>query len=193
MDIDRAESDGVVLGLRLNPVPSWIFGVNYTYTNSRKYSAASSAWSRNVQLPYNKLNLNATWLIREASLSADGYWVDGTRLRWNGLDKMDSYFKLDLACRIPQNNNFTWTLRITNLLDEDYYEAMGYREAGFGAFRCGGDTDSQQGDRLCFPVPPPPAGILGIGECDAAGLDRRNTGARSERAGRTDTRHLGAD
>jgi len=134
MNVDRAESDGVELGLRLAPAPSWIFGFNYTYTDSRKYSAASGTWSRNVQLPYNKLNLNLTWLFKKASLSADGYWVDGTRLRWNGLDKMDSYFKLDLACRIPQNNNFTWTLRITNLLDEDYCEAMGYKEAGFGAF-----------------------------------------------------------
>lgn len=134
MNIDRAESDGVELGLRLTPDPNWIFGFNYTYTDSRKYSSASGAWSRNVQLPYNKLNLNATWLFRGASLSVDGYWVDGSRLRWNGLDKMDGYFKLDLASRIPQKNNLIWTLRITNLFDTDYYEGMGYKEAGFGAF-----------------------------------------------------------
>ena len=134
MNIDRAQSDGVELGLRLNPGPNWIFGFNYTYTDSRKYSSASGTWSRNVQLPYNKFNLNATWLFRGASLSVDGYWVDDTRLRWNGLDKMESYFKLDLAGRIPQNKNFIWTFRATNLFNEDYYEGMAYREAGLCAF-----------------------------------------------------------
>jgi len=134
MNVDRARSDGAELGFRLAPAPSWIFNFNYTYTDSRKYSSASSAWSRNVQIPFNKLNLNATWLFRGVSVSADGYWVDGTRLRWNGLDRMESYFKLDLAGRIPQNKNFTWTVRITNLFGKDYYEGMGYREAGFGAF-----------------------------------------------------------
>ncbi|MFH1071102.1 MAG: TonB-dependent receptor [Candidatus Glassbacteria bacterium] len=129
---DKAESRGLEAGLGLKPHPNWKFGVNYTYTDSRKKSGG--LWSRNVQLPYNKVNLNAAFLYRSCSLSLDGYWVDGSRLRWNGLDRADSYFKLDLTGLFPVCENFTLTFRARNLLDEDYVEEIGYREPGRTVF-----------------------------------------------------------
>jgi len=134
MNFDRAESKGLEASIEARPHPGWRFGLNYTYTDSRKYDSANGRWSRNVQLPFNKLNLNLTWLFRKNSVSLDGYWVDSSRLRWNGVDRMDSYFKLDLTGRIRLYKHFTGTLRLLNLFDKDYYEAMGYKEAGFGAF-----------------------------------------------------------
>ncbi|MEA2063033.1 MAG: TonB-dependent receptor, partial [Gemmatimonadota bacterium] len=128
-NFDEAESKGVEAALSVKPHRNWRFGLNYTYTDSRKYDKGKDAWSRNVQLPFNKFNLNATWLYKEASVSLDGYWVDDSRLRWNGIDRMDSYFKLDLTGRAPLGRHFAGTLRLRNILDKDYYEGMGYRVA----------------------------------------------------------------
>ena len=134
MNFDKAESKGIEAVMKLRPYRNWRFGFNYTYTDSRKLDKATHTWSRNVQLPFNKLNLNATWMNRRTSVSLDGYLVDGSRLRWNGVDRMDSYFKLDLTGRFPLNKQFTGTVRLLNLLDEDYFEGMGYREAGIGVY-----------------------------------------------------------
>jgi len=134
MNFDQAKSDGLEAVIELKPSPSWIFGLNYTYTDSRKFDAAAGIWSRNVQLPFNKFNLNLTYLYKGASVSVDGYWVDGTRLRWNGVHKMDSYLKLDLTSRIPLGGHVTATLKFRNLLDQDYQEAVGYLESGITAF-----------------------------------------------------------
>ncbi|MEA1996812.1 MAG: TonB-dependent receptor, partial [Gemmatimonadota bacterium] len=133
-NFDEAESKGIEFTLDARPHENWRLGFNYTYTDSRKFDTAAAKWSRNVLLPFNKLNLNLTWLYREGSVSVDGYWVDDTRLRWNGVDKMDSYFKMDLTGRIPFHKKFTGTLRVRNLFDKDYYEGMGIREAGIGIF-----------------------------------------------------------
>jgi len=134
LNFNKAESDGLEALLELRPHPDWKVGFNYTYTDSRKYDASLGKWSRNVQIPYNKFNLNLTYLYRGATLSLDGYWVDGNRLRWNGVEKMESYFKLDFTARLPLGGPAVGTLRIRNLLDADYVEAVGYREAGINAF-----------------------------------------------------------
>jgi len=133
-NFDEAESKGLEAVIELRPHRNWRFGFNYTYTDSRRYDAAREKWSRNVQLPFNKFNLNTTYSYRRASVSVDGYYVDDSRLRWNGVDKMDSYFKLDLTGRIPLHKHFTGTLRVVNLFDKDYFEGMGFKEAGIGAY-----------------------------------------------------------
>lgn len=134
-NFSKAESRGLEAELKLRLSPGWLTGFNYTYTDSRKYDRSVARWSRNVQLPYNKFNLNLTWLDGAGtSVSADGYWVDDSRLRWNGIEKMDGYFKLDLTARKTLGERFTGTLSLRNILDRDYFEGMGYREAGFNAF-----------------------------------------------------------
>ena len=131
---DGAESDGVEVGISAIPYPNWRFGLNYTYTDSHRFIAADNANTRMVQVPYNKFNLNATWLCKGASVSVDGYWVDGTRLRWNLTDKLDSYFKLDLTARVPITAKVELGLRVRNLFDEDYNESYGMKETGITAY-----------------------------------------------------------
>ncbi len=131
---DQARSNGVEVGISAAPHPNWRFALNYTYTDSRKFIKADNAWSRMVQVPYNKFNINATWLCGGASVSMDGYWVDGTRLRWNLTDKLGSYFKLDLTTRAPVSEHFELSLRVRNLFDKDYNESYGMREAGITAY-----------------------------------------------------------
>ena len=134
LNVDRLRSDGLEAGVDFKPFANWLFGFNYTYTDSRKYSSSTGAWSRNIQLPFNKLNLNATYLYRGASFSLDGYALDNSSLRWNGIDKAKGYFKLDLTSRVPLHGHLTASLRLQNLLDADYVESIGFREAGFTAF-----------------------------------------------------------
>ncbi|MFC1614443.1 TonB-dependent receptor plug domain-containing protein [Gemmatimonadota bacterium] len=133
LNYDKAKTKGLEAQVQVIPHRNWRIGLNYTYTDSRKKNGGEEHWSRNVQLPYNKLNLNLTYARKRASVSVDGYWVDDSRLRWNGIDRMGSYLKLDLAGRVPLHKSFTVTLRLLNLLDEDYFEGMGYKEAGIGA------------------------------------------------------------
>ncbi len=131
---DKVESDGVELGISAAPHPNWLLGVNYTYTDSRKYVTANDAWTRMVHIPFNKFNLNATWLYKGATVSVDGYWVDDTRLRSNGADKIDSYFRMDLTARAPITKKIDLSLRVRNLFDEDYNESYGMKEAGICAY-----------------------------------------------------------
>ncbi len=131
---DEARSDGVELGISAAPYQNWRFGLNYTYTDSRKYVQSDDKWSRMVLVPLNKFNLNATWLFRGATVSADGYWVDDTRLRWNLADRLDSYFRLDLTARTPVTKRIDLSLRVRNLLDKDYNESYGMKEAGVSAY-----------------------------------------------------------
>ena len=126
---DKAVSDGVEMGVIAAPLPNWQFGFNYTYTDSRRFAVDNTS-KRMVQVPYNKFNLNATWLYKGATVSVDGYWVDGSRLRWNLTDKIDSYFRLDLTARTPITKKIDLSLRVRNLLDEDYNESYGMKEAG---------------------------------------------------------------
>jgi vitamin B12 transporter len=134
LNFDKAESRGLEAVIEMRPLTEWKVGFNYTYTDSRKYDRASGRWSRIVQVPYNKFNLGLSWQRGGNSVSLDSYWVDGSRLRWNGIDKMAGYFKLDLTARKPLTSQFTATLRVRNLLDRDYFENMGYREAGITAY-----------------------------------------------------------
>lgn len=135
MNVDKLNSRGVELELKVHPLPQWQAAFNYTYTESWKLNHSAGVWSRNVQLPRNKFNLNLAWLHpKGGSIALDGYWVDGSRLRWNGIEKTDGYFKLDLTGRCPLGRGFTGTLALRNILDEDYFESLGYREAGFQAF-----------------------------------------------------------
>ncbi len=134
-NFDKLNSRGVEFEFKAHPLPQWQGSFNYTYTESWKYDKSADLWSRNIQLPRNKFNLNLTWLHpKGGSVSLDGYWVDGSRLRWNGLEKVDSYFKLDLTGRCPLGRGFTGSLALRNVLDEDYFESLGYREAGFQAY-----------------------------------------------------------
>ena len=133
-NFDKARSEGVEASLELKPHPGWIFTFNYTYTDSRKFEQANKKWSRNVEIPFNKFNVSLAYLYREGSVSLDGYWVDKTRLRWNGIDRMDSYFRLDLNSRLPLGPYTVLSLRLQNILDKNYQEEIGYREAGFSAF-----------------------------------------------------------
>ncbi len=134
LNYDRAESDGIEALVELRPTADLILDLNYTYTDSRRFDVGQGLWSRQVQLPYNKWNLSLTWLHRGASFTLDSYLVDGNRLRWNGVDRMDSYFKLDFNTRVPVSRHALLTLRLENLTDEKYSEEVGYHEKGLAAY-----------------------------------------------------------
>ncbi|MBW7997055.1 MAG: TonB-dependent receptor [Candidatus Glassbacteria bacterium] len=134
VNADEARSDGVEVSITTALRPDWLVGLNYTYTDSRKYVKADDSWSRMIQVPYNKFNLNLTWLYRDCSLSVDCYWVDDTRLRWNNIDRLDSYFKLDLTARAPLGEHLEFSFRVRNMLDEDYWESYGMLEPGVAVF-----------------------------------------------------------
>ena len=132
VNADQAVSHGVEVGFGLKPSRYFKSNLNYTYTDSRKKSSGLS--SRNIQVPYNKINLNGTFLFLSCSLSLDGAWVDSSRLRWNGIDLADGYFLLGCSGRFPAGDNVTVTVRAQNLLDQDYVEVIGYREPGVTVF-----------------------------------------------------------
>ena len=134
INADKAESKGVEATIAVYPHENWSISANYTYTDSRVLNEVSDIWSRQVQVPYNKLNLNLTYSNGRGSVSLDSYLVDDSRLRWNKLDSMDSYTKVDITGRLNVNETMTGILKLRNIFDVDYYETWGQKETGAAVY-----------------------------------------------------------
>ena len=134
INVDEAESKGIEATIAIYPYDNLSVSVNYTYTDSRVFDQSLDVWSRQVQVPYNKLNLNLTYSNARGSISLDSYFVDDSRLRWNKVNRMDSYTKIDITGRLNVNDTLTGIIKLRNILDEDYYETWGQKETGLAAY-----------------------------------------------------------
>jgi vitamin B12 transporter len=133
-NIGRAETDGVEVEARVMPAQGLVLGANYTYTDTENLDTGEELLRRprnrfSFFMGYNRvkrlrLRMDAVYTgVREdmdfstfpaARVALDGYTLIGLSATYKLTDKLLAYLKL------------------TNILDENYEEVLGYGTEGFG-------------------------------------------------------------
>jgi outer membrane cobalamin receptor len=108
---------------------------NYTHTDASN-RAVGADWVRTVQIASHKGNVGLNFRTERLTFGTNAYY-SGPRLRWAGDMETDGYLRLDISGRFQVSKGLAMSLRVENLLDDDYLEELGYAETGryaiFGA------------------------------------------------------------
>lgn len=134
-NVGRARTEGLELSAELEPLDWLLFYVNYTFTDTEDESTgrelprfARHRWSAGVTAtPLPRLSVFAQSYVVSRQL-------DNIQNRHNpGYYRIDVGGTVRLVQRVGRLEGVDLTLRIQNLTDQNYSEAIGFRALGFAA------------------------------------------------------------
>jgi len=143
VNIARARSQGVEVGLQITPIDNLRFRANHTYLDTEDKETGEELTGRsrnrwNFNLCYRfleRLHLNLDLNLTSSQFYEEG--LDIVDVNGNLLEgRNPGYSKLDvaLAYDLPAKSRYTKNLqlfgRIDNLFDEDYHEVKGFPAPG---------------------------------------------------------------
>lgn len=107
--------------------------LDYTYTDAHNAILNQALLRR----PKHKISLDARWqamdeLLLDASLTYVGSWADGSRDFSIPRLNAPGYTLVNLAATYQLDENFAFTGRLTNLLDQTYQNPTGFQAPGLG-------------------------------------------------------------
>ena len=135
VNIGRAETDGVEAFAAWQVLPTLNLRADYTFTEANDEILNQELLRR----PKHKATLNAEWqatekLSLDADLLAVSSWIDGNRAFTIERLTAPGYFTADISANYRITDNFSLYGRITNLLDANYQEPVGFLRPGRGVF-----------------------------------------------------------
>ena len=134
VNIGRAQTQGVEVGLTLRPSDAFSVGVNYTYTDAANLDTHGQLLRR----PRNKVGLDVSYRYsRKGDVTLSGVY-NGNRADYDpisgNLGRVGGYTLLNLSTSYRLTDNLTLTARIDNLLNQHYEEVAGFGTEGIGAY-----------------------------------------------------------
>jgi vitamin B12 transporter len=137
-NVNRATTDGVEVGLKVQPLPNLVLNGYYTYLNA----VNDVTQMRLLRRPRNTVNFTGTWKpIEPLTLTLGGDWIvgreDADALTGAQVDAPD-YFILRASATYRINEHVSIWIRGENLTDRNYQPALGFLApsiAGYGGIR----------------------------------------------------------
>ena len=137
-NINRATTDGVEVGLKVQPLSNLVLNGYYTYLNA----VNDVTQMRLLRRPRNTVNFTGTWKpVAPLTLTLGGDWIvgreDAAALTGAQVDAPD-YFVLRASATYQINEHVSVWLRGENLTDRNYQPALGFLApsiAGYGGVR----------------------------------------------------------
>jgi vitamin B12 transporter len=135
---NHVTTDGVEIGLKIQPISTLSINVNYTYLDA----VNDSTQMRLVRRPRNSLIASGTWNpIDPLTLTLGGTWVVG-REDLNALtgvqENAPDYFVVRASANYRINDTVSLWVRGENLTDRNYQPALGFLApsiAGYGGIK----------------------------------------------------------
>ncbi len=138
-NVGRAKTEGIEFSLQYSPLPNLNISGNYTYQEAENKDTGTplrrpeNIWNFNAFYQYQeKLDINLDInIVGEKFHDFDFILTDGTELE----GPLEGYQKIDLALsyltrRWSYTNELKFFAKINNLLDQEYFEAKGFRAPG---------------------------------------------------------------
>jgi vitamin B12 transporter len=138
-NIGKATTEGVEVGIKLQPLDTVTLNLDYTYLNA----VNDSTYTRLVRRPRNSFVFSGTWMpIPALTFTLGGNWVVGREdinydPPYNQIDAPD-YFTLRASATYRINDTVSIWVRGENLTDRNYQPALGYYAtsiAGYGGIK----------------------------------------------------------
>jgi vitamin B12 transporter len=134
-NVDRATTDGVEIGLKVNPISTIAVNLGYTYLNATD----DETQMRLVRRPRNTLVFSGTWNpIPALTFTLGGNWILGRQdievVSPYGQEDAPDYFVLRASANYRLNDHVTLWLRGENLTDHSYQPVLGYYAASIAAY-----------------------------------------------------------
>ncbi len=125
-NIGDAVVNGVEFNINYKLLESLGLNTNYTYTNNKETA---------IRIPKHKINGGINYEIKGTNLSLNYQYVsdrDDTDFRNFPYESvpLESYSLLDFSANQKLNDNVKLFLGVTNILNEDYQEILGYTTLG---------------------------------------------------------------
>ncbi|MGQ3678069.1 TonB-dependent receptor plug domain-containing protein [Tenacibaculum discolor] len=125
-NIGDAVVNGVEFNVNYKLLESLGLNTNYTYTNNKETA---------IRIPKHKINAGVNYEIKATNLSLNYQYVsdrDDTDFRGFPYENisLESYSLLDFSANHKLNDNVKLFLGVTNILNEDYQETLGYTTLG---------------------------------------------------------------
>ncbi|WGH76304.1 TonB-dependent receptor [Tenacibaculum tangerinum] len=125
-NIGDAVINGVEFNANYKPLESVALNTNYTYTNNEETA---------IRIPKHKVNAGVTYEMKATNMSLNYQYVsdrDDTDFRNFPYENVSlaSYSLLDFSANHSLNDNVRLFLAVTNILNEDYQEILGYSTLG---------------------------------------------------------------
>jgi vitamin B12 transporter len=141
ININRAVTKGAEFYLQAKPFDNFEIKLNYTFTESKDVSKSSeNPGEKLLRRPENKSGFYISYsFIPEANINTEVIWV-GTR---EDMDfslypykrvELDDYFLLNVSAHFDLFKFLRLNIRVENLLDEKYEDALGYGTAGLSFY-----------------------------------------------------------
>jgi iron complex outermembrane receptor protein len=132
------ESKGIEVETDVSPLPNWQISAGYSYDDARvvKSNIAQQVNARLTNVPYNNAHLWTRYDVQDGPLHGLGvglgiaYVGDRTGLLPTATTadvlKLPAYTTVDGALYYKIGDRYDLTLKVSNLLDERYYESAGF-------------------------------------------------------------------
>ncbi len=140
INIGRAVSEGIEVGLQITPIDNLRFRANYTYLDTQDKETGEELTGRsrnrwNFNLCYHfleRLHLNLDLNLVSSQSGYDIIDLSGNLLggRNPGYTKLDTALAYDLLSKSGHVKNLQLFGRVDNLFDEDYQEVRGFPAPG---------------------------------------------------------------
>jgi vitamin B12 transporter len=134
-NIGKATTDGVEVGVKIQPISTVTLNLDYTYLNA----VNDSTQLRLLRRPRNSFVFNGTWTpIPALTFTLGGNWVVGREdvnydPPYNQIDAPD-YFTLRASATYRINDTVSLWVRGENLTDRNYQPALGFYAASIAGY-----------------------------------------------------------
>lgn len=132
-NIAKAETEGIEVGISVEPIENLRIGVNYTYIDTEDKSTGLELLRR----PEDKCKFNINYsFLKRANVNLDVIYVgrrEDIDSSYNRITQ-PSYTKVDLATTYDLTEHFQIFGRIENLFDKDYQEVYEYVTPGISFY-----------------------------------------------------------
>ena len=134
-NVDSATTDGVELGVKVNPIDTVALNLGYTYLNA----VNNDTQLRLVRRPRNSFVFSGTWNpLPPLTFTVGGNWVLGRQdigvVSPFAQENAPDYFVLRATANYRINDHVTIWIRGENLTDASYQPALGFYAASIAAY-----------------------------------------------------------
>ncbi|MFA4888164.1 MAG: TonB-dependent receptor [Candidatus Omnitrophota bacterium] len=127
MNVDKAMTKGFEIGAKIRPLENLMFGVNFTYTDTKDKETGLTLAKR----PKRQANFDVNWaFLPNANLNLGMNYVGKRRDSDYNTVSDKAYTVFRMAASYDITKNFQIFGRVENLFDKKYQEVYGYATLG---------------------------------------------------------------
>jgi len=140
LNLGAAETHGLEVALRAQPIPNLVFTASYTYLDARKTSSADISQPEGARLPRrprNEVYVSASYLwYKKLRTVVEAKFVNAREeLNFGGPNfDIEDYSFVNIAAEYDVTPHFSVFGRVDNLTNEHYSEVFGFPALGRAAF-----------------------------------------------------------